>query len=110
MELVPKEYQIYRNDISTNETYLGFKITEAFKELKLSIISGILDKALFWAVELDISGHTDKLWETICLLSSSEVNIVNPNIPNLIWNSYEIKSNIVDKIEKKERVKIKFYN
>ena len=110
MELVPKEYQIIRQELPKTKTYLGFKVVDAFRELKSSIISGILDKSLFWGVELDISGQVDKLWETISLLSSTEINIMNPNISNIIWKSYEIKSKIVDTLSQKEKSKINFFN
>ena len=52
-QLVPKPYILKLCIIKKDTTISGYKKSEAFKELKTSINSGILDKALFWGIELD---------------------------------------------------------
>ena len=107
---VPNQYKINISDINKKSTYLGFKKTEALKQLKLNIISGILDRAIFWAVELDLTNINLQLWETICLLASLHVNIKIPNLPNLIYNSYETINNIVKDKTKKQINQLHLYN
>ena len=48
-------------------------------QLKKSILTGVLDKACFWAVELDLSGVSAKVWDQCVGIASSNVNIFNHN-------------------------------
>lgn len=86
----PRPYCVgHRSDIERDSTFLGFKRNEAFAELKRTMLSGLLDKALFWATELYISNCGSRLWETLCVFASQEVNLTNPNLPALVWQCYE---------------------
>ena len=91
----PKIYCIGKVTINKDHTYLGYKRSAAYSELKNNILSGLLDKALFWAVELDISGGSFRLYETLCQLAATDINITNPNIPSLLWQTTEIYYNTV---------------
>lgn len=82
-------------------TYSGFKQSQALQELKKTILTGVLDKACFWAVELDLSGLTAKIWDQCVNLASSNVNIINPHLPELVWSSYNLYYQYRDKVDDK---------
>ncbi len=96
----PKTYCIGKVDINKTTTYLGYKKSEAHLELKKSIMSGLLDKALFWAIELDISGGATRIYETLCQIGATDINITNPNLPSLLWQVYEIRHNMVKDVKR----------
>lgn len=89
-QYAPKTYCLGKVSLKKDETYLGYKRSAAFLELKSSILSGLLDKAIFWAVELDISGTSTRLYENLCQLGATDINLTNPNLPSLLWQVYNI--------------------
>jgi len=93
-------YHIPQTSCTKGSTYSGFKQSQALQEHKKTILTGVLDKACFWAVELDLSGATSKVWDQCVGLASSNVNIINPHLPELIWSSYERFYDYRSKIDK----------
>ncbi len=91
----PRIYCVGKTNLKKDVTYLGYKKTAAFAELKKNIMSGLLDKALFWAVEIDISGAAARMYENLCQLAANEINITNPNLPSLLFEAYQIRFNLV---------------
>ena len=82
---------IYRNReyiYDKNMTYSGYKKTQVFQQLKKSILKGEVDKACFWAAELDASCYTEELWTKIILFACKEINYANPNLPTYLYKSY----------------------
>ena len=96
----PKQYCAGKICIKKDTTYLGYKRSSAFLELKKSIMAGLLDKALFWAIELDISGGANRIYESLCQLAANEINITNPNLPSLLWQVYELRAKTILGIKK----------
>ena len=60
-----------------NMTYSGYKKTQVFQQLKKSILKGEVDKACFWAAELDASCYTEDVWVKIMLFACKEINYAN---------------------------------
>lgn len=86
----PKVYCVgLKSTITKDCTFLGFRRTEAFAELRRTLLAGLLDKSIFWATELYISNLGPRLWEMLCIFASQEVNLTNPNLPALVWQCYE---------------------
>lgn len=78
-----------RIDITQNfkdETYSGYKKTKVVSALKEHIKKGEIDRACFWLAELDVSGFSEKLWETLCIFGCQEINIANPRLATFLWN------------------------
>lgn len=92
----PKLYCVGVTEAKRNCTVSGYKRNDAFRELRTSILAGVLDKALFWAVELHASKCGPRLWETLSLLASREVNMTNPNLPALAWQSFDIHHTVTN--------------
>jgi hypothetical protein len=93
-------YYIPMGTYTKGTTYSGFKQSQALQELKKSILTGVLDKACFWAVELDLSGISTKVWDQCVGIASSNVNIINPHLPELVWSSYERFYKYRDQVDK----------
>ena len=72
----------------TKQTFSGYKKTQVMSELKKCIMKQELDRACMWAVELDISGHSAKLWENLLIFACDEINIINPLLPVYLYKKY----------------------
>ena len=70
------------------KTFSGYKKTQVYSELKKCILKQELDRACIWAAELDISGHLSKTWEDLIIFGCTEINIINPNLPNYLIKKY----------------------
>lgn len=104
-----KNYCIGLVDIPKDVTYLGYKKSAAFLELKNTVLAGLVDKALFWATELAISGYINRLYESLCQLAATDINITNPNIPSLLWQVTEIWLKISSGIKKPKTARFHDY-
>jgi hypothetical protein len=85
--------QIFENkqniqSFNKNMTFSGYKKTQVFQQLKKSILKGEVDKACFWAAELDASSYTEEMWNKIMLFACKEINYANPNLPTYLYKSY----------------------
>ena len=70
-------------------TFSGYKKTQVFQELKKSILKGEIDKACFWAAELDASCFTSELWTKLLLFAAKEINYANPSLPFYLYKRYQ---------------------
>ena len=107
---VLKEYLIHTGPIGKDTTFYGYKKTEAFKELKENIKSGILDRSIFWSIELDISGYSENLWDTLIVLACEEVNISNPNLPKILYKSFYFWYELSKLFSHNNKNKLDFHN
>ena len=85
-----------------NMTYSGYKKTQVFQQLKKSILKGEVDKACFWAAELDASCYTEDVWVKIMLFACKEINYANPNLPTYLYRSFRDFKRISYSWSKKE--------
>jgi hypothetical protein len=85
-----------------NMTFSGYKKTQAFQQLKKCVLKGEVDKACFWAAELDASSYTKEVWDKIRLFACKEINYANPNLPTYLYKSYCEFSRISHNWSKKE--------
>lgn len=88
--IIPSTYAIggdIKEKQKTKTTLQGFYKIAALKEMEKCILEGLLDKACFWATELDISGHSKMLWKRLLKIACTDINCANPNLPNLLWAS-----------------------
>ena len=76
------------NNFDKNMTFSGYKKTQTFQQLKKSILKGEVDKACFWAAELDASHYTEEVWNKIILFACKEINYANPNLPTYLYKTY----------------------
>lgn len=90
------------NRFDKNMTFSGYKKTQAFQQLKKSILKGEVDKACFWAAELDASFYTEEVWDKLMLFSCKEINYANPNLPTYLYKSYREFRRISHNWTKKE--------
>ena len=71
-----------------DQTFSGYKKTQVFQELKKSILKGEIDKACFWASELDVSCYTFDIWNKLLLFAAKEINYANPRLPPYLYKRY----------------------
>ena len=85
-----------------NMTFSGYKKTQVFQQLKKSILKGEVDKACFWAAELDASYFTLEVWNKLILFACKEINYANPNLPSYLYKRYREFSRIACNWTKKD--------
>ena len=85
-----------------NMTFSGYKKTQVFQQLKKSILKGEVDKACFWAAELDASSYTEEIWTKIMIFGCKEINYANPNLPTYLYKSFREFKKISNNWSKKE--------
>jgi len=87
---VPFNFQVDRTKFNKREdkmeTFSGYKKSNVLSCLLKAIKEKSLQKACFWAIELDISGHEEVLWKKLIDFSLKEINTCNPKLPYYLWN------------------------
>lgn len=76
------------------ETFSGYKKLDVFKALFKSIETYKIEETCIWTIELLLSCQTSMLYEKFILYSSKHINILNPNLPNLLCNRYTYYKNL----------------
>lgn len=76
------------------ETFSGYKKLDVFKALFKSIETYKIEETCIWTIELLLSCQTSMLYEKFLLYSSKYINILNPNLPNLLCNRYTYYKNL----------------
>ena len=76
------------------ETFSGYKKLDVFKALFKSIETYKIEETCIWTIELLLSCQTSMLYEKFLLYSSKFINILNPNLPNLLCNRYTYYKNL----------------
>ena len=69
-----------------DNTFSGYKKTKVVSALKNCIKKKQFDRACFWMCELNISGFTEKIWDSLVLFSCTEINKENPKLPYYLLN------------------------
>ena len=113
MELsIPSRYLLPVLSIDKEKSFSGYRKTKVKTQLLKSIQEGSIDKALFWAIESSLSGSGLNLIESLCLFASTDINIVNPNLPNLLLQIYTSTNSIIVKNnnDKKNNKNFLLYN
>lgn len=62
-------------------TRRGYNFGEVASALQKSIRRGLVDDALYWAVELDRSGYGGYVWKRLKIMCSEDVGIAEPMMP-----------------------------
>ena len=91
MENVPIQYKINDNRDKKKfktHTFGGYKKNQVLSQWKKAIENGTIDKAIYWTVELDISGVLDTLWTHIIKYMSTHIGVKNPKLPYYLWKRY----------------------
>ena len=91
MDNVPSAYKISDERPKSRflkHTFGGYKRNQVLSHWKKSLDNGVLDKAIYWTVELDISCMTNTLWTKMIKYFSQNVGVKNPKLPYFMWKRY----------------------
>lgn len=86
-------------DYRTKGGYDFREVTSAFQK---SVRRGMVDDALYWAVELYSSGYDEYLWKRMKLIASEDIGLANPHLQATIRALYENFSELKKKKERSE--------
>lgn len=67
----------------------GYDFGEVASALQKAVRRGNEADALYWAVELDISGYGEYAWKRLRIISSEDVGLAEPILPAVISALYE---------------------
>ena len=67
----------------------GYDFSEVASALQKSIRRGIEEDALYWAVELDISGYGEYCWKRMRIMVSEDIGLAEPMMPANIQALYD---------------------
>ncbi|MBI4288950.1 MAG: hypothetical protein HY671_11035 [Chloroflexi bacterium] len=67
----------------------GYDFGEVASALQKAVRRGNEADALYWAVELDISGYGEYLWKRLRIMSSEDIGLAEPMMPATIRAFYE---------------------
>ena len=89
--MIPDEYNI--NDTRSiqdfsKQSFSGFAIKDVVSILNKSLIACKIEESVNWAVELLLSGQSERLWEKIFSISLKNININNPKLPIFLFKRY----------------------
>jgi hypothetical protein len=89
--MIPNEYKI--NDTRgtqdfSKQSFSGFAIKDVVSILNKSLMECKIEESVNWAVELLLSGQTERLWEKIFSISLKNININNPKLPMFLFKRY----------------------
>jgi len=78
------------------QTFGGYSILKASAALDKAIMEEKIEPALHWALQLFLSGIINPLWSKLLTISSKNINIYNPKLPEFIYNKNLQWQHIVD--------------
>ena len=95
--MIPDEYKI--NDTRTTsdfnkQSFSGYAIKDVVSVLNKSLMSCKIEDSVNWAVELLLSGQTERLWEKIFSISLKNININNPKLPIFLFKRYNLQNHL----------------
>lgn len=73
----------------------GFDLFRVSSAMQKAIRRGQEREAMYWTVELSISGYEEYFWKRIAIIASEDVGFANPMLPILIdslYNRFKINS------------------
>ena len=89
--MIPIEYQISdTRDFKhlSKITFSGFKQQDVVKALEKALMNCKVEEGVNWAVELLISGLTEKFWEKVFNICLKNIHTNNPRLPFFLYKRY----------------------
>lgn len=89
--MIPSEYLINdTRDLAelSKKSFSGYAIKDVVTALGKSITGCKIEEVVNWAVELLLSGQTEKFWEKIFNIALKNININNPKLPEVLYKRY----------------------
>lgn len=89
------EFTDKENDVGNfydPDTANGYRTSECVSALQKCVRRGLRDDALYWAVELFVSGQATRAWNRMEIMVSEDIGPANPNLPavfSALRDSYE---------------------
>lgn len=78
----------------------GYDFGEVSSAFQKSVRRGLEADALYWAVELDLSGYAEYLWKRMRIITSEDVGLADPVMPATIYALYELWRDLKNKKDK----------
>ena len=84
-------------------TFSGYKKTDVYNILFLSIENGKIENACNWLTECICSGYILELWEKLLIFSCNVVTINNPKLSHHLYKKNNLLHNILKCVDKNDR-------
>jgi replication-associated recombination protein RarA len=67
----------------------GHSLPEVVSALQKSVRRGLVDDALYWAVDVYLSGYAEYAWKRLRIMCSEDVGLADPTLPAVIQALYQ---------------------
>lgn len=89
-------------------TYNGYDMFEVVSALQKSIRRGLEEDAMYWGVEMYISGFIPYAWKRLKIMSMEDIGLANPMAPVVINNLHQLYVEMSAKEDKKHQERLPF--
>lgn len=66
------------------KTVNGHSLFEVVSALQKAVRRGDVDDALYWAVDMDLSGYSEYCWRRLQIMASEDIGLANPVAPAIV--------------------------
>lgn len=81
-------------------TVNNHNLFEVVSALQKAVRRGNVDDALYWAVDMDLSGYADYCWRRLVVMASEDIGLANPDAVPVIYALHEHYDEMVGKSPK----------
>ena len=85
-------------------TVNGHSLFECSSAMQKSVRRGEIDDAMYFAVELDMSGYGEYLWRRLRTIASEDIGLANPHLPATLSALYESWVDFANREQKTDRI------
>lgn len=86
----------------TSKSISGYKKSNLLKIFESSLVTKDYYHSLYFGIEIIASGYYKEFWRIIFLLSTQYIHILSPNLPKIIYNTYNFYKTLEKKLKKKK--------
>jgi MgsA AAA+ ATPase C terminal len=85
-------------------TINGHTLFECSSAMQKCIRRGMPDEAMYFAVELDLSGYGEYCWRRLRTIASEDIGMANPTLPSVLSALYESWAEFAGREQKTDRI------
>jgi replication-associated recombination protein RarA len=85
-------------------TINGHTLFECSSAMQKCIRRGMVDEAMYFAVELDLSGYGEYCWRRLKAIASEDIGLANPTLPSVLGALYDSWADFAAREQKTDRL------
>lgn len=90
------------------KTVNGHNLTEVVSAFQKAIRRGLVDDALYWAVDMYLTGYQEYAWKRMKVMASEDIGLADRNLPATLQALYQTYVELAKKKDKHQPEKLQF--